>query len=562
MRRCFLHCVVLTATIFLFLSASLVEAQLTAENRAGNLTRTDSREKEKWGCVLCTFITGLVSQLRQLHGVSANEALSKFCDFFGSPKSLMCRLASVILFRKALSLIDANNTPDVVCRTLSYCKDPKCHIFPLGNATVSVKSLRKIHHLERVKAKDLCDQLPMLCPVRRGLRPAYDEDGDLFSTYPTKRGSDWRGRDCDDRDPKVYPGRNTTDAFRDENCNGIFGVDNVTGKTYEELWCLNSSPMGVIALGDSVTAHFGVPADFLEVRSLSTAGFADIMDIIANDFDWPMLSGITGFANVSDYRPNRGGFMKSVYSELLKRNKCNHRDYQNIGVNGALVRELSGMLDFVARNRTTSVKPALIFFSMIGNDVCSPPPRATTPQQYYRGLTKALEKAETIFPAGSHVLVVPLVDGRILYNTMHNRTHPIGSFQNDVTYSDFYDYLNCLGISPCWGWMNTNETVRNATWKLAQTLNAQIPRILKESATKFKNIKVHVLDDVYSGVLSSFNGSKWELLEPVDGFHPSQLANALLGEYMFKKTVELGIIPPANPFNDLIENRFGDQGGH
>ena len=33
----------------------------------------------------------------------------------------------------------------------------------------------------------------------------------------------------------------------------------------------------------------------------------------------------------------------------------------------------------------------------------------------------------------------------------------------DVTYSDLYTYLNCLEISPCSGWMNTNATLRNIT---------------------------------------------------------------------------------------------------
>ena len=29
----------------------------------------------------------------------------------------------------------------------------------------------------------------------------------------------------------------------------------------------------------------------------------------------------------------------------------------------------------------------------------------------------------------------------------------LGALNNDVTYIDFYDYLNCLLISPCAGWM-------------------------------------------------------------------------------------------------------------
>ncbi len=39
-----------------------------------------------------------------------------------------------------------------------------------------------------------------------------------------------------------------------------------------------------------------------------------------------------------------------------------------------------------------------------------------------------------------------LADGRILYEALANRTHPIGMLRNDVNYSDVYTYLNCLGV--------------------------------------------------------------------------------------------------------------------
>lgn len=48
-----------------------------------------------------------------------------------------------------------------------------------------------------------------------------------------------------------------------------------------------------------------------------------------------------------------------------------------------------------------------------------------------------------------------LADGDLLFDYLHNATHPLG-----VTYADVYDFLNCLEISPCWGWLNTNDTVR------------------------------------------------------------------------------------------------------
>jgi acyloxyacyl hydrolase len=57
---------------------------------------------------------------------------------------------------------------------------------------------------------------------------------------------------------------------------------------------------------------------------------------------------------------------------------------------------------------------------------------------YHLTLARALQYMEPLLPAGSAVLFMPLVDGRVLYNTLHDKQHPIG-----VTYSDLYD---CISI--------------------------------------------------------------------------------------------------------------------
>lgn len=73
------------------------------------------------------------------------------------------------------------------------------------------------------------------------------------------RGSNWRGKDCNDLDSNSYPGRNSdADPYTDSNCNGIYGVD-PSGKSYEELFCKNSGQIGVVLLGDSAGAHFSIP---------------------------------------------------------------------------------------------------------------------------------------------------------------------------------------------------------------------------------------------------------------------------------------------------------------
>jgi len=73
---------------------------------------------------------------------------------------------------------------------------------------------------------------------------------------------------------------------------------------------------------------------------------------------------------------------------------------------------------------------------------------------------------DNTLPKGSHVVVYGLANGLILFDTLHNHTHPI-----NVTYESFYDFLNCVEVSPCWGWMNSNETVRNISQGIANSLN-------------------------------------------------------------------------------------------
>lgn len=68
--------------------------------------------------------------------------------------------------------------------------------------------------------------------------------------------------------------------------------------------------------------------------------------------------------------------------------------------------------------------------------------------------------------------------GDLLYDILHNRTHPLG-----VGYPQFYDYLNCINMSACWGWMNTNATVRNITTERALALNQVYRDIVAENHT-------------------------------------------------------------------------------
>jgi len=61
----------------------------------------------------------------------------------------------------------------------------------------------------------------------------------------------------------------------------------------------------------------------------------------------------------------------------------------------------------------------------------------TKPADFYASVLKSLDYLDTVLPAGSHVVFVGLVDGRILWDNMSNRTHPIG-----ITYAALYEWMN------------------------------------------------------------------------------------------------------------------------
>ena len=72
-------------------------------------------------------------------------------------------------------------------------------------------------------------------------------DGDGYSDLPSLRGTSWKGKDCNDLDKNIYPGRVVVngDVVIDTNCNGIYGIDNSTKTSYEEQWCNNTGRFSI-----------------------------------------------------------------------------------------------------------------------------------------------------------------------------------------------------------------------------------------------------------------------------------------------------------------------------
>lgn len=196
------------------------------------------------------------------------------------------------------------------------------------------------------------------------------------------------------------------------------------------------------------------------------------------------------------------GNVSSVYMKLFQRNHCNHRDYQNLAKNGADSFDVNNVL-LKSLNRKKGIdQPALVIYALMGNDVCNHwhnYDHMTTPQQMRSNLLKTLHTLDQQLPNGSHVLIVGMVDGRLLYNNMHDRIHPIGSLRRDVTYSKFYDFMNCLDISPCYGYLNTNESVRNFTAERAFALTDVMRDVAKHA--KYHSFDVTFIDNPFPQVL-------------------------------------------------------------
>ena len=70
---------------------------------------------------------------------------------------------------------------------------------------------------------------------------------------------------------------------------------------------------------------------------------------------------------------------------------------------------------------------------------------------YYFHIHFLETQEDKILPSGSHVIMTGLADGRVLWDFMSQRIHPLGEYRSDVTYENVYEYLNCLETSPCHG---------------------------------------------------------------------------------------------------------------
>lgn len=518
-------------------------------------------------CAGCTLVIQLLLNLMAIDEAAFDHVLMSYCTTLPEPYAAPCIIFAEQFGEQLVEMVGENASSDDMCRALGVCTSTECNLMPTRTGILpKSRRIEMPSHNERFLEENnvwawLQHAISQWTAVHD---PAFDLDGDKFGhSTRTMRGYNWRGKDCDVFSDKVYPGRSDSsfpDAI-DQDCNGIYGRDHLA-RSYENMYCSGTERRGVISLGDSATAHFRIPPQYLTAADINATTYDHMIYWGLNEADWPHRSWGTGHLN--DTTGDCAGPLDSIYLNVYHRNRCNFRDYQNIGVNGARTSSMKppGIIESMARNPETDHK-ALVIFALVGNDVCSGHTdfsHMTTPEDFQTNVLESLEYLNSTLPAGSNVLMVGLAQGEVLWNAMYNRTHPIG-----CTYEALYDYLNCLQISPCWGWMNSNATVRALTSLRARELSAVYETIIANYS--FANFEMAYtpfpLPEAIK-IWTDMGGQVYELIEPVDGFHPSQIANGLLGQIISDMLIKdlPDFIGPVNPNNDLIQETFGDQGGY
>jgi len=540
---------------------SLENNLLKLENAFGNKIKDD---KDVASCAICTVLVGMMQQYAYIHGQSIDEFIMHgFCPLLSGELQEMCKVAVKLYGPKIIEALTVTQTADGACRYAKYCtgRYTQCTLFPKKTSEVTMSPNWSRYVLESNDELEISVSpfewlLNLIKKSQDTLVPLSDKDGDLFSpNVAVSRGYHWRGRDCDDLDAKIRPGRKT-DPYPgralDFNCNGIKGKDPQTKKDYKELLCANSNQMGVALIGDSAGIFAQIPNEWATAADWNKTTLSTILPTILDQGGHPQFSAYTGYEDEGYH-----GTVHSVYKNLYARNKCNFRDYQNLAVSGASSGGTLSNAKLLSRNQKDD-NPLLVIMELAANDVCFG--EGTQPDQFKTNIINILNHLDTVLPPGSHLFSLGLVNGSMIHEIMGGNTHPMG-----MSYDVFYDYLNCMDIDLCGGYLTSNLTKIAITTAHAMKLN----QVYKDIFSTYKAKNYDILHypfpaDIVMQKWKDMGGNPFELLSHVDGFHPSQAFNMLLGDFIWDSIMRdkpewLG---PVNPNNELIEKLFGNQGGY
>jgi len=136
--------------------------------------------------------------------------------------------------------------------------------------------------------------------------------------------------------------------------------------------------------------------------------FHDLLPRIADELDIPQESAYTGHTN-TEYATH------SIYKHMRQWNICNNNDFQNLGVNGGKSGNTWGNAKALKRDQKND-HPMLLFLELIGNDVCgSSIDGMTSPEEFKKNIVKLLKWIDSSVPKGSHLVILGLADGDLLF---------------------------------------------------------------------------------------------------------------------------------------------------
>jgi len=139
----------------------------------------------------------------------------------------------------------------------------------------------------------------------------------------------------------------------------------------------------------------------------------------------------------------------------------------------------------------------------------------TTVSEFQTNVLASLDFLEATIPAGSHVVFLPLADGRVLYDATSNMTHPLG-----VPFPAVYDFLGCNECSPCLGWLNSNSSFRDATSQRAAELSAVYGKIIAANSTRYTRFDMYEFNVDWKKFISNYTdagGRAFDLIVRASG---------------------------------------------
>jgi len=188
----------------------------------------------------------------------------------------------------------------------------------------------------------------------------------------------------------------------------------------------------------------------------------------------------------------------------------------------------------------------------------------TTPEEFQAYLEEGLMQWDSLVPPGSKLLVMGLINASFVYQTMWNLTHPLG-----VKYWQWYNYLTCLGLNPCQGWLTTNATLREEAAIRASQLSSTAQQVVQtyQQNSLLKNLEIDYTPFPLSQAVSYADAHGLpitEMIGPVDGLHPTPIAHTIMAGIVweFLETNHPDWLGEVNPFNNQIQELFGEQGGY